>query len=118
MNKLILIGNLGKAPELNDKGNMCRFSLATSDGFGDKKKTNWHNIVLLGKAAEVAAKNLSKGSKIAIEGSIDYSEKDGKYYTNIISNSFEFVESKKTSDTASEQTNAPNDDFESDLPWK
>jgi single-strand DNA-binding protein len=114
MNKLILIGNLGKAPELNESRNMCRFSLATTDGYGDKKKTNWHNIVLLGKAAEIAASNLVKGSKIAIEGSVDYSEKDGKYYTNIISNSFEFLERKQNSDTAQTKD---NEDFDTDLPW-
>ena len=95
-NKVQLIGNLGKNPEIKttDSGKkLVKLSVATNEMFtnskGEKvKETQWHNLVAWGKMADVAEKYLSKGSEIAIEGKLitkDYVDKEGnkKYSTEI-----------------------------------
>ena len=85
LNKVMLIGNLGKDPELKMTPGgqaLVRFSLATTETWktqsGEKKsKTEWHHIVLWGKRAEVATKFLKKGSKIMVEGKLEYTEFTG-----------------------------------------
>ena len=87
LNKCILIGNLGKDPELKMTPGgqaMTRFSLATTETWksqdGTKQsKTEWHNCVVWGKQAEIAEKFLRKGKQIYVEGRIQYREyeKDG-----------------------------------------
>lgn len=77
MNKVHLNGNVGSEPELStaNSGTMiCKFSLATNDGWGDNKKTNWHRLVIFGKRAEVAAQYINKGARLCITGRIDYQE--------------------------------------------
>lgn len=82
LNKVILIGNLGKDPELKMTPGgqaLARFSLATTETWktpqGEKKeKTEWHRIVVWGKQAEIAEKYLRKGKQIMIEGRIQYGE--------------------------------------------
>ncbi len=104
MNKVILIGNIGNKPELNEQGTVANFSVATNKQYKDKegkkvKKTEWHRVVAFGKTAEIICEFFDKGSKIAIEGELQTREyeKDGvkKYTTEIIANNFEFVDSKK-----------------------
>lgn len=83
LNKVILIGNLGRDPELKmtQSGTaLCKFSIATTETWknaqGEKQsKTEWHNITVWGKQAEVAEKYLTKGKQVLIEGKIEY----GKY---------------------------------------
>ncbi|RDL15625.1 single-stranded DNA-binding protein [Serratia fonticola] len=79
VNKVILIGNLGQAPEIRympNGGAVANLSLATSETWRDKatgeqkEKTEWHRVVLFGKLAEVAGEYLSKGSKVFIEGQL------------------------------------------------
>lgn len=95
-NKVQLIGNLGKSPEIKttETGKkLVRFSLATNEIYtnvkGEKvKETQWHNLVAWGKVADVAGKYLSKGSEVVIEGKLitkDYLDKQGikKYVTEI-----------------------------------
>lgn len=98
VNKVILIGNLGKAPEVRtfqsgDK--VCNFTLATSETWKDKasgerkEKTEWHNIVIKNQnIVGVAERYLSKGSKVYIEGHIETRkyEKEGRdvYVTEIV----------------------------------
>ncbi len=96
LNKVTLIGNLGKDPELRytqSQQPFAKFSLATKDVFttqsGEKReKTEWHNIVIWGKQAEIAQKYLTKGKQVYIEGSIeyrDYEDQNGqKRYTTDI----------------------------------
>jgi len=97
INKVILIGNLGKDPQLDYTSSgkaRCRFSLATTEQYKDRdgqqqEKTEWHNIVMWGRTAEIAGEYLKKGSKVYIEGSIQtrqYQDKEGqtKYITEII----------------------------------
>ena len=95
-NKVQLIGNLGKAPEVRNTENgkkLARFSMATNETYrgrtGEKvTETTWHNIVAWGKVAELAEKFLVKGTEIAIEGKLinrSYTGKDGniKYVTEV-----------------------------------
>jgi single-strand DNA-binding protein len=88
INKVILIGNIGKAPEtrrLENGATVVKFSLATNESYKDKDgnwqdKTEWHNIVLWNKQAERAEKTLKKGSRIYFEGKLTYNkwqDKDG-----------------------------------------
>lgn len=82
MNKVILIGNIGRDPELKMTPGgqaLARFSLATTETWktpqGEKKeKTEWHRIVVWGKQAEIAEKYLRKGRQIMVEGRIQYGE--------------------------------------------
>ena len=82
LNKVMLIGNLGRDPELKMTTGgqpVARFSIATTETWKDKagekqSKTEWHNIVVWGKQAEIAEKYLKKGKQILIEGRIQYRE--------------------------------------------
>ena len=88
VNRVILIGNLGKDPEIRyTQGGdpIANFSLATNEVWTDKsgqkqERTEWHQVEIFGKAAQVARDYLSKGRQVYIEGSIRYDEwtdKDG-----------------------------------------
>lgn len=87
MNKVILMGNLGADVEVI--GNALKLSVATTSNIkkGDawEQKTEWHNVVIT-KRSEWLEENLTKGSKVLIDGKLTYSKKDDKYYTNIIGN--------------------------------
>ena len=86
VNKVILVGNLGRDPEarsFSSGGKVVKFSLATSEtwndrGSGDRKeKTEWHNVVIYDeKIGEVAERYLKKGAKVYIEGAMQYREYD------------------------------------------
>ena len=105
MNSIQLIGNLGVDPELFTTQNgfaITTLKMATTskrkDGDNWVDTTQWHTVKLLGKQAEVAAKYLSKGSKVGIEGELQYrtAEKDGNktYFTEILANKMHFLGSK------------------------
>ena len=97
VNKVILVGNLGRDPETRtfpSGDQVCNASLATTDRWKDKQTgemreaTEWHRLVFNGRLAEIAAQYLRKGSQIYVEGSIrtrKYTDKDGieKYATDI-----------------------------------
>jgi single-strand DNA-binding protein len=98
-NRVQLIGNLGADPEIKifDSGKKnAKLSLATTDVYnnakGDKvEQTQWHNLILWGKTADIAEKYLHKGSELAVDGRItyrSYDDKNGekKYITEIIVN--------------------------------
>ena len=99
VNKAILIGNLGKDPEL--RYTPSGFSIATTERWtgqdGQKNEsTTWHNIVAWGKQAEVIKEYLSKGRQIYVEGRIvnrSYDDKDGnkRYISEIVVQSFQFI---------------------------
>ena len=104
MNKVILIGNLGKDPELTytQAGSAkCKFSMATTkvrkNESGEKTETTfWHQVVSWGNQAESCGKFLKKGSKVAVDGEIEsrsYDDKDGvkKYITEINAHHVEFL---------------------------
>ena len=88
LNKVILIGRLGRDPETRYMPNgdaVCNFSVATSESWKDqsgqkKERTEWHNITMYRKLAEIAAQYLQKGSLVYLEGRIQsrkYTGKDG-----------------------------------------
>ena len=79
VNKVIILGNLGKDPEVRfmpNGGGVANLTIATSDSWKDKQtgeqkeKTEWHRVVMFGKLAEIAGEYLKKGSKVYIEGSL------------------------------------------------
>jgi len=120
-NTVILTGNLGQDPKIKtfDDGNrVCTFSLATTENWKNKQgekmsHTDWHNIKVNGKMAEIAHKYLKKGSKVHIQGKIRYREyeKDGvkKYFTEILAREVEFLSSNNQS---SEQPMQQQDDHD------
>ncbi len=105
VNKVILIGNVGRDPELKalpSGTNLCKFSLATNESrFKDQNgepHTEWHNIVAWGKLAQLASEYIRKGRQLYIEGRIrtrSY-EKNGQkvYYTEIHADTIEFIGSR------------------------
>jgi single-strand DNA-binding protein len=106
-NSVRLIGNLGAAPEVKnlEKGNkVAKLSLATNETYTNQKgekvtETQWHNLVVWGKTAEIAEKYLTKGSEVAIEGKLtsrSYTDKEGvkKYITEIVVNDFLMLDKK------------------------
>ena len=107
VNKAILLGNLGRDPELRYTPSgkaVATFSLATTERWsgqdGQKNEsTTWHNIVVWGKQAEVMKEYLAKGRQVYIEGRIvnrSYDDKDGnkKYISEIVVQNFSFVGSR------------------------
>ncbi len=99
VNKVILIGNLGRDPEarsLNNGGKVVNLSVATSETWRDKnsgerqERTEWHRVVIFNeKLGEVAEKYLKKGSKVYVEGALQtrkWTDKDGveKYSTEVV----------------------------------
>lgn len=106
-NSVRLIGNLGAAPEVKnfEKGNkVAKLTLATNETYTNAKgekvtDTQWHNLVVWGKPAEIAEKYLTKGSEVAIEGKLtsrSYTDKEGvkKYITEIVVNDFLMLDKK------------------------
>ena len=102
VNKVILVGNLGRDPEVRKMpsgDSVANLRLATSESWNDrqsgerKERTEWHNVVIFGKLAEVAERYLRKGSKIYVEGSLqtrkwqDQSGQD-KYTTEVVLRGF------------------------------
>jgi len=112
VNKVLLIGNVGRDPEVryvNNDTRVANFTLATTDrGFTTRagavvpEKTEWHNIVLWRGLAEVAEKYIRKGSKVFIEGKItsrSYEDKTGikRYITEILAENLELLDRKPAS---------------------
>jgi len=108
VNSVRLMGNLGKKPEMKtftNGGKVANCRLATSYIHKDKdgnrvEETDWHNLIIRGKQADVAEKYLEKGSQIAIEGQIryrSYTDTAGaeKYITEILVTDFQMIGSKK-----------------------
>jgi single-strand DNA-binding protein len=112
INKVILIGNLGRDPEMRYTPNsiaVCSFSVATSESYKDKNsgeritQTEWHNIVLWRGLAETSEKYLRKGSKVYIEGKLKTRKWDDnqgitRYSTEIVADVMQMLD-KKVTDT-------------------
>ncbi|MDE0917565.1 MAG: single-stranded DNA-binding protein [Flavobacteriales bacterium] len=110
INKVILVGNLGRDPEMRYTPNsiaVCSFSIATSETYKDKNsgeritQTEWHNIVLWRGLAETSEKYLRKGSKVYIEGKLKtrkWDDKQGitRYSTEIVADVMQMLDKKAT----------------------
>jgi single-strand DNA-binding protein len=107
LNKLMLIGNLGRDPEVRFTPGgraVARFPLATSEVWTDQEgqrqeRTEWHNIVVWGKQAETCGQYLSKGRQVFLEGSVrtrQYDDKEGnkRYITEVIAQRVQFLGSR------------------------
>ncbi|MDB5271715.1 MAG: ssb [Chitinophagaceae bacterium] len=107
VNKVILLGNLGKDPEVRaiDNGRkVARFTLATTESYRNQQgervdQTEWHNVVFWGPVTDVIEKYLKKGNQVYIEGKISnrsYDDKDGvkKYITEIVGQNLTLVGGK------------------------
>ena len=108
VNKVILVGNLGKDPEVKytPQGTaVAKITVATSNSYKDKtsgewqETTEWHNVVLWQRLAEIAGEYLKKGSKVYIEGSLrtrKWQDKSGndRYTTEIIANEMQMLDSR------------------------
>ena len=125
VNKVILVGNLGKDPEvrhLESGAVVANFPLATSDSYKDRKtgeritQTEWHNIVIWRGLAEVAEKYLKKGSSVYVEGKLrtrSWDDKEGnkRYTTEIVADNMTMLGGKN--DGGAPQNNAPSEESNS-----
>lgn len=111
VNKVIIIGNVGKEPEtktFQNGGSIVNVTVATSESWKDKisgentERTEWHKIVFNGKLAEIASQYIKKGSKIYIEGKLKtrkWQDKEGqdRYTTEIVADNVQFLDTRKES---------------------
>jgi len=111
INKVILIGNLGKDPEtryMPSGGAVTNLTLATSESWKDKQSgeqkenTEWHRVVFFNRLAEIAAEYLRKGSKVYVEGRLQtrkWQGQDGqdRYTTEIVANEMQMLDSRGSS---------------------
>ena len=130
LNKVMLIGNLGddvKIHHFEGGGSIGRFPLATNESYTKKDsgekvtETEWHNIVVRNKAAEICLKYLSKGDRIYVEGKIKtrkWKAEDGsdRYTTEVNVDQFTFLTTKKISESPNSLNQEPNQDNQ-DLPF-
>jgi single-strand DNA-binding protein len=139
INKVILVGTLGKDPELRygQSGSaLASVSVATNESWKDKngekqERTEWHRVKFFGKLAEIAGEYLKKGSQVYIEGSLrteKYTDKAGveKYSTDVIANEMQMLGGKpeaggghgQARDRPAKATDAPRDEFsDDDIPF-
>ena len=136
LNKVMLIGHLGddvKIKHFDNGGCIARFQLATNESYINKTtnekvtNTDWHNIVVRNKAAEICEKYLSKGDKLYVEGKLrtrKWQADDGsdKYTTEVNVDEFTFLSSKNESKVSLEEEPKISSDHESteqedDLPF-
>lgn len=121
VNKVILIGNLGKDPEVRympSGGAVVNITLATSDTWKDKtsgeakERTEWHNVVFFNKLAEIVGQYLKKGSRMYVEGSLrtrKWQDKDGqdRYSTEIVAADMQMLDSRGGSSGGDDYGSAP-----------
>jgi single-strand DNA-binding protein len=138
VNKVIIVGNCGKDPETRytpSGSAVTNISVATSESWKDKatgqkqEKTEWHNIVMFGKLAEIAGEYLKKGSSAYFEGKITtekWQDKEGKdrYTTKIVANNMQMLggsgQAPKSQAAPQQQQAAPqggDDGFDDDVPF-
>jgi single-strand DNA-binding protein len=131
VNKVILVGNLGKDPEvrhLEGGAAVANFTLATSETYKDKsgarqEQTEWHNVVVWRGLAEVAEKYLKKGMTIYIEGKLrtrSWDDKEGhkRYSTEIVGDTFTILSKKENnSPTGNDDGNQSGPKVGDDLPF-
>lgn len=139
VNKVILVGTLGKDPEvryLPSGGAICNLTMATSESWKDKatgqpqEQTEWHRVVFHGKLAEIAGEYLKKGSKVYVEGSLhtrkwqDKATGQDKYSTEVKAMSMQMLDSRQASPDSHEPAKAReavsaavDNEFNDDIPF-
>lgn len=130
INKVILVGNLGKDPETRyTQGGdpVCNFTVATSKKWKDKQsgeskeQTEWHRLVAFKRTAEVCAQYLKKGSKVYIEGELHYGsyDKEGvKHYTTEIRvREMQMLGGREQQQSQPPAGQPPADDFDDSVPF-
>lgn len=133
VNKAIIVGNLGKDPEVRYSANgsaIANCTIATTESWKDKntgdkqEKTEWHRVVFFGKLAEIAGEYLKKGSQVYVEGRLQtrkWQDKQGqdRYTTEIVANEMQMLGGKRASnETADNQNKHPSmQDFSDDIPF-
>ena len=123
VNKVILIGNLGKDPEVRHLDNgraVANFPLATSESYKNREgeritNTEWHNIVLWTPLAEIAEKYLNKGKQVYIEGRLttrSYEDKEGnkKYITEVVGQNLTMLGTRGDSDEPAQQPSSVDEE--------
>jgi single-strand DNA-binding protein len=127
VNKVILVGNLGRDPEMRYMPNgeaVCNFSIATTDNWKDKngqkqEKTEWHNIVMYRRLAEIAGEYLKKGRPVYVEGRLQTRkwEKDGvtRYSTEIIADQMQMLGSREGAGSNASYDSPGSDDMNQDM---
>ncbi len=134
INKVILVGNLGKDPEvrqMSNGGTVTNITIATSETWKDKvtgeqkEKAEWHRVVFFNRLAEIAGEYLNKGSKVYIEGSLQtrkWQDKSGqdRYTTEIKASEMQMLDSRRTGTVQSSVTKpkaGERDAFDYDVPF-
>jgi len=132
LNKVLLIGHLGKDPEVSYTASgvaVARFSIATNEKWKDQEgnaqeRTEWHNIVAWRKLAEICGQYIKKGSKVYIEGRIQTRSWDDKntgvkrYTTEIIADDLIMLDAKGVDASTTDQiTEEPGEPEKEDLPF-
>lgn len=130
VNKVILVGNLGKDPEVRYSPNgqaVANCTIATSESWKDKtsgekqERTEWHRVVFFGRLAEIAGEYLKKGAQIYVEGRLQtrkWQDKEGKerYTTEIVANEMQMLGSRGGAGMPSEPASEPAGAYESAAP--
>lgn len=131
INKVILIGNLGKDPEVRyttDGTAVATFSIATSDEWKDKdsgekkERTEWHRIVAWRRLGEICGEYLSKGRQVYVEGKLQTRswEKDGvtRYTTEIVASAVQFLGGRDGNDGSRSSADAPGPHTSMEPPYQ
>jgi single-strand DNA-binding protein len=137
INKVILVGHLGQDPEtryMPSGGAVTNLRLATSESWKDKstgdqqERTEWHNVAMFGRLAEIAAEYLRKGSQVYIEGRLrtrKWQDKDGndRWTTEIVANEMQMLGGRADSSAPARSSSAaavsggPPGDMDDDIPF-
>lgn len=124
-NKVILVGNVGKDPEIkymSNGGAVANFSLATTFGSGEKKKTEWHKCVAFEKTAEIVEKYITKGMRIYVEGRLQTREWEDKsqvrhYTTEVVVSDICMLGDRRDDDAKKPETKKPSINYDDDIPF-
>lgn len=129
VNKVILVGNLGRDPEVRYMPNgeaVCNFSIATTDTWKDKngqrqERTEWHNIVMYRRLAEIAGEYLKKGRSVYIEGRLQtrkWQTKEGqdRYTTEIVADQMQMLGGREGGGGSNIGYDDVNQDYEASTP--
>ena len=141
INKVILVGNLGADPEtryMPSGSAVTNLRLATTDSWKDREtgeqqeRTEWHNVAMFGRLAEIAAEYLRKGSQIYVEGRLrtrKWQDRDGndRWTTEIVANEMQMLGGRPGSGAPASRgqdqggapapAGPPNEDFDDDIPF-